>query len=102
MTLVAACGDDTSTTTTAAQATTIAAPAGPPGEVVVRAVDYGYERLPKTVAAGSTIVLENSSGAELHEFVAIRLPDDETRSVQELVQLPPQELAAFFPWLRPS
>ncbi len=106
--LVAACGDDVGTASTtsvppteasvatAAQATTTV-PAEAPNEVVVTAVDYGYEGLPTTVAAGTTIVLENSSGGEVHEFVAIRLPDDETRSVQELVQLPPEELAAFFP-----
>jgi uncharacterized cupredoxin-like copper-binding protein len=93
--LVAACGDDTSATTTAPSAT--AAPAPAPSEVVVTAIDYGYEGLPTTVPVGTTIVLENSSGGEVHEFVAIRLPDDETRSVEELVQLPPDELAAFFP-----
>ena len=85
--------------TTAAPATTTAAPAAAANEVVVTAVDYGYEGLPTTVAAGTTITLENSSGGELHEFVAIRLPDDETRSVQELIQLPPEELAAFFPFV---
>lgn len=105
--LIAACSDAASTTTTtpttAAPAPTTAAsvvttsPAAMPVEIVVRAVDFGYEGLPTTVPAGTTIVLENSSAMELHEFVAIRLPDDETRSVQELVQLPPQELAAFFP-----
>lgn len=105
--LVAACGDDTSITTTkapeastqaaATTATPTTAPAPAATEVVVTAVDYGYEGLPATVAVGSTIVLENSSGGEVHEFVAIRLPDDETRSVEELVQLPPEEFAAFFP-----
>ncbi|MGI9646011.1 MAG: hypothetical protein ACR2O6_11950 [Ilumatobacteraceae bacterium] len=33
----------------------------------------------------------------MHEVVAVRLPDDEDRPVSELVQLPPEELAAFFP-----
>ena len=97
-TLAAGCSDDTSTTTTAAPvvATTVAATTTS-NEVVVQAVDYGYEGLPTVVPAGTTIVLENSSGGEVHEFVAIRLPDDESRSVEELVQLPPEELAAFFP-----
>lgn len=65
--------------------------------VVVTAVDYGFEGLPEKVRAGTTLALENKSTVELHELVAIRLPDDETRSVDELIQLPPEELAAFFP-----
>lgn len=65
--------------------------------VVVTAVDYGFEGLPEKVKAGTTLTLVNESMVELHELVAIRLPDDETRSVDQLVQLPPDELAAFFP-----
>ncbi len=65
--------------------------------VVVRAVDYGFEDLPDRVAVGTTLALENESMVEVHELVAIRLPDDETRSIDELVTLPPEELAAFFP-----
>ncbi len=98
--LVAACGDATPAPTTApapAVVESTAAPAAAPAEVVVTAVDYGYDGLPTTVAAGTTIALENASGGEVHEFVAIRLPDDELRSVEELVQLPPEEMAAFFP-----
>ena len=68
-----------------------------PTTVEVRAVDYGFEDLPETVVAGSTLTLVNESSVELHELVAIRLPDDEKRSADELVQLPPEELAQFFP-----
>jgi plastocyanin len=68
-----------------------------PTTVEVRAVDYGFEGLPERVAAGSTFTMVNESAVELHELVAIRLPDDEQRSADELVQLPPEELAAFFP-----
>jgi hypothetical protein len=87
--------------TTAAPTTTAAAPtttavAGPE-PVVVTAVDYDYVGLPDRVAAGTRLILENDSAGEAHELVVIRLPDDETRSVEELVQLPPEELAAFFP-----
>lgn len=98
--LGAACSsgsEDTTTTqaptTTEATTTTEAAPP----VVEVQAVDFGYVGLPASVAAGTEIRLVNESDTELHEFVAIRLPDDETRSVLELVQLPPEELAAFFP-----
>jgi hypothetical protein len=84
----AACGDDAAdpTTTTAAAA----------GEVEVTAVDYGYVGLPERIAAGTTLTLVNDSSEELHEIVAIRLPDDETRSVAELVQ-DPEALAGLFP-----
>ncbi len=65
--------------------------------VTVTGVDYGYRGLPESVEVGTTLVFENESTNEVHELVAIRLPDDETRPVSELVQLPPEELAAFFP-----
>ncbi len=69
------------------------------GPVEVTAVDYAYEGLPATIAAGTEITMVNESAMEVHEFVAIRLPDEETRPVSELVKLPPEELAAFFPGL---
>ena len=65
--------------------------------LVVQAVDYGFEGLTERVAVGTTLALENESTVEIHELVAIRLPDDEERPVEELVQLPPAEFAAFFP-----
>ena len=68
-----------------------------PTTVEVRAVDYGFEGLPERVAAGSTFTLVNESAVELHELVAIRLPEGEKRTADELIQLPPEELAAFFP-----
>ena len=104
--VVAACGGDTSSTVaTTAEPTTPdsptttvpAAASADANTIVVRGVDYSYEGLPGSVPAGTTITLENGSDGEAHEFVAIRLPDDETRSVEELMQLPPDELAAFFP-----
>jgi hypothetical protein len=70
---------------------------GSEGPAEVNAIDFGYENLPATLAAGSELTLTNSSTTELHELVAIKLPADETRSIEELVQLPPEELAAFFP-----
>ncbi|MGI9665717.1 MAG: hypothetical protein ACR2N2_01270 [Acidimicrobiia bacterium] len=67
------------------------------GPVEVTSVDFAYEGLPATVAAGTQITMTNASATEVHEFVAIRLADDETRSVEELVALPPEEMAALFP-----
>ena len=82
LTLVAAgCGDDDSE-----------AAAAEPATIEVNAVDFEYENLPDTVAAGTTLTLVNDAPTELHELVAFRLPDDEERSVDELVALPPDEL----------
>jgi plastocyanin len=67
------------------------------GETVeVTGIDYAYEDVPATVAAGTTLTLTNASEAELHELVAMRLPDDEDRPVDELIQLPEEELGALF------
>jgi plastocyanin len=76
---VTACGDDV-----------------PAGTIDVTALDYAYAGLPPTIKAGSTISLTNNSAMEVHEFVAIRLPDSESRSVADLVQNP-DDLVAYFP-----
>ena len=84
-----ACGDDAGDGDEADATTTTEAAAG--GETVeVTAVDYGYQGLPDSVEAGTKFTLKNSSAAELHEFVAMRIPDEETRPVSELAALPPQ------------
>ena len=68
-------------------------------KLVSRAISSGaiFEGLPERVAAGSTFTLVNESAVELHELVAIKLPEGEERTADELVQLPPGELAQFFP-----
>lgn len=100
-TAMAACGDDddgaadattSSTTTTAEEPTT----------VEVTAIDYGYEGLPASIAAGTTLTLSNSSADELHELVAIPLPDDEERTVEELLALSEAELDALFGEVEPA
>jgi hypothetical protein len=60
--------------------------------VEVTAVDYGFKDLPKTLAVGSTLELKNDSTKELHELVAIRLPDSEKRPVGDLIKLSDEEL----------
>lgn len=75
--VLAGCGDD--------------AQALAPTTVEVIGVDYGYEGLPSEIAAGSDIVFRNESEVEVHEFVAVRLDDDDERSVEELLALPPEE-----------
>lgn len=102
--VTAACGDDdesdASTTDTSATETTAADTAtaeDPAGDVIeVTAVDYGFDGLPATVPAGSVLSLTNSSDREVHELVAMALPADETRSVEEILALPEEELGALF------
>jgi plastocyanin len=123
---LAACGgdddDDAASDTTAAAAATTDAPAAATTEapavetteatadtttphtgahgdhptVSVDGVDYAYENLPAEIEAGTTLTFTNQSTAEFHEMVVIRIPDEETRSVEELAQLPEEESDAIF------
>ncbi len=54
-----------------------------PQDVTVGLVDYAFTDLPDELAAGSVLSVDNQSDDELHELVAIRLPDDEERSGEE-------------------
>jgi hypothetical protein len=99
----AACGDDDeaedATTTTEADAdatTTTAAATDEPAVVDITAEDYRFVGLDAPVDAGSRLHLANASDAELHELVAFRLPDDETRSADELIALGEDGLNAIF------
>ena len=110
---LAACGDDEDTaaattgdeTTTEVEETetdtetdteTEADDAGGNGVVVeVTAKDWAFERLPVSIEAGTKLSLVNE-GDEPHELVAIRIPDGESRGVNELVRLPEDELAVAF------
>lgn len=70
--------------------------ANEPGVVAVTAVDFGYENLPDSVLAGTRLTLANTAPSELHEIVAILLPDDETRTASELMSLPPEDMGSLF------
>lgn len=90
--LVAACGGaDAAPSDTQAPATTEAE-----NVIEVTAVDFGFEGLPETIPAGTTLTLVNESTVELHELAAVPLPEDEGRSVEELMANP-EDLAAYFP-----
>lgn len=90
--LLAGCGDDDEAVADDTDVGEVEPVANEAEAVEVTAVDYGYEGLPATVPAGTTLTLANDSAVELHELVAFRLPDDETRAVDELVTLPEDEL----------
>ena len=70
----------------------VAAAGGKP--ITITAVDYAFEGVPERVSVGTAFALVNVSPVELHELVAIRIADRETRSVEELIQLPEEETAA--------
>lgn len=94
--LLVGCGDDDDDVVADPSPTETVADDGPEETYEVTAVDYGYEDVPAIIAAGTTLSLVNASDAELHELIAVRLPDDETRSVEELLELPEEELETFF------
>jgi plastocyanin len=107
-----ACGSDDDTTTDATTATdatateettatTVAGADGAGETIVVTAVDYDFEGLPETVPVGTKISLVNG-GTEPHEFVAMLIPAEETRPVEELVQLSEEELGAVFGTAEPA
>ncbi|MDQ4097612.1 MAG: hypothetical protein M3144_07075 [Actinomycetota bacterium] len=66
------------------------------GTVGVTAVDYRFEDLPKEAEAGTVLTLINESTREIHELVAVKLPDSEKRSAAELVKLPQDQLQGLF------
>ena len=70
-------------------------PGGEGETLTVTAVDYDFPELPSEIAAGTALSIDNQSEDELHEVVAIRLPDDEERPIEELLALPPEEQAQF-------
>jgi hypothetical protein len=95
-----ACGDDdedaSTSDTTEAAVTTVApsseaptsdAPTTADESVVleIAGTDFAFGGLPESIEAGTELKLVNQSDTELHELVAVRLPDEETRPVEELV-----------------
>jgi len=64
--------------------------------VAIDAIDYRFDNMPTDVAAGTAFSFKNTSTKEFHEMVAIRIPDSEKRSVQELTTLTEAETDAIF------
>lgn len=98
--LLAACGDDDEdvSATPGDQEPASSSTTAPAGETInVVGVDYAFEGLPAEISAGTKVNFTNGTKAnEVHEFVAIRIPDTETRAVSELVKLPEEEIDAIF------
>ena len=90
-----ACGDDSPVESPADAA-------ADPDLIEVVAVDFHFEGLPERVPAGTQLTLVNEAPSELHEIVALRLPDDEDRPVDELASLSPEEMGPTLASLEPS
>lgn len=73
---LAGCGDD---------AADGDAPAAEPPVLQIEMADFHYGALPTEVPVGTRVEVTNVAPSELHEVVAFRLPDDETRSIDEIV-----------------
>ncbi len=90
------------TTTKAPASTTTHADHAEPAEYEVTLSDYSFTGLPDEVAAGSKLTVVNTATTELHELVAIRLPDDEERSVEDILALPQDEVGAILGGTMPA
>ncbi len=104
-----ACGDDT---TDAAVATTVedASPSTQPvttdalptepneaSAVEIAMADFGYGGIPDVIAAGTEIKVRNDSETELHEIVAVRLPDGDDRPIADIVDTDLEQLLSAGP-----
>ena len=86
--------DDEVPATEAPPAEPVTTEAPEPAVVEVHAADYGFGGLPEAITAGTELRLVNDSSVEVHEIVAVRLPDTETRSVHDMVHA--NDLGALF------
>lgn len=67
------------------------APEGDAEVVQVTAVDYAFQGVDDTYAAGQYGFEFRNDGDELHEMVVFRIDEEEQRPVEELLQLPQEE-----------
>ena len=96
---LAACASDEAAPSTAASdvASTAASQLTPKPVVSIGVRDYAFDRVPRTITAGSPIEITNTSAKEAHELTAFRLPEGEIRPLSELRALPPDELGKLIP-----
>jgi hypothetical protein len=60
-------------------------------EVGIAASEYAFGGFPAELAAGPTIFTFENIGEEVHEMILMRINDDVTLSVDEILQLPEEE-----------
>jgi hypothetical protein len=59
--------------------------------VEVSAVEYAFENLPTSLPAGRTSFAFTNDGEEIHEMVVVRINDDVTETLEELLAAPEEE-----------
>jgi hypothetical protein len=94
---VVACSDyDDEATADTETTTSVASPASAveDGVLAIELSDFTFGSLPPSVPAGTKLTIENTAETELHELVALRIADGETRPAAELIELPEAELLA--------
>ncbi len=52
----------------------------------MKALDYAFQGVPAEAKAGTRFTLTNTSAVEVHELVAVLVPDGERRPLAELVR----------------
>lgn len=73
-----------------------------PNAVTAVATDYRFDGLPATTPVGTQFNLQNDSTKEVHEMVIVRIPDEVTETVGQLLALPEEELDAKVGDIEPS
>lgn len=61
------------------------------GTIPITAQDYNFEGIPELVAPGGELTFTNASEVEFHEMVVMRIVEGETRTLEELLELPEEE-----------
>jgi plastocyanin len=61
------------------------------GTIEVTGQDFSFSGVPEVVASGAELTFTNASDVEVHEIVVVKIADDETRSIEELAELPEEE-----------
>ncbi|WP_040336636.1 hypothetical protein [Candidatus Blastococcus massiliensis] len=64
-------------------------------QIEATGVDYEYEGIPDTVPAGTVAVTFDNQGEEVHEIGIVRINDDVTASVEELLAMPEDQVMSM-------
>lgn len=64
------------------------------GTIEVTGTDYAFEGVPALVAPGAEFTFTNS-GEEVHEMIIVQIVDGETRTMEEILELPEDESDAL-------
>ena len=64
-------------------------------QVTVTATDYRFDGLPSSTVTGTAFKLQNDSEKEVHEMIFIRIPDEVTETVGQILALPEEEQMAL-------